>query len=377
MKLIAQNFLGLERVEWEPRGVSLVVGPNGSGKTSLLQALAFLRTASLRSVQDAAKFLGPRGIKRLGAPSDAPILLGIEFDDLRWELEVVAESGSIGMFPGERVSLNGDVLVSRALLSDEWSFGEAKYKDDYFADKPRTCLQAAWDRSQDDRLRPLIGALRSLAIHDEKWSVSRLWEAPLLSASAPILSDSGANLFGVLALWRSAPKRYAGQYEWVRDKARQAFHDIFDDLDIELIAETGTVNAQFFPPGGREGLPVRRAAEGLIVGLLHLAVVAGAPPGSVVAIDEMENQLHPHAIRVILRAMRERAEERDLTIILTTHSPVLMNEFADDTEHFYVTEPGRSPTPVPLTEIHDRRYLAQFALGDLYDHLEFGAPKAG
>ena len=116
------------------------------------------------------------------------------------------------------------------------------------------------------------------------------------------------------------------------------------------------------------------AADGLLIGLLHLTAVAGAPHGAIVAIDEVDNHLHPHAIRHLIAAMRERAEERELTVILTTHSPVVMNEFRGQREQLYVFESGRSPQPVKVTEIHDEEWLMQFYLGDLYDRMQFGAP---
>jgi hypothetical protein len=241
-------------------------------------------------------------------------------------------------------------------------------------EEPRTCLRAAWERTRDARLVPLVDAISGLRIYDEKWSVPRLWDAALPTSTDNVLHVAGRNLFSVLAAWRTAPKRHEGKYEWVRDKARLAFHDIFEDLEVE--PQGDTVVARFVSPGSKEDLPIRRAADGLIVGLLHLTAVAGARHGVLVAIDEMENQLHPHAIRVILEAMRERAEELDLTIVLTTHSPVLMDEFAGHVDRFFVTEPGRPEAPVRLDDLHDPRYLSQFALGDLYERLKFGAPRA-
>ncbi len=117
-----------------------------------------------------------------------------------------------------------------------------------------------------------------------------------------------------------------------------------------------------------------RAADGFLVGLLHLTAVAGAAEGAIVAIDEMENQLHPHAIRSILEAMREVSAEKNLTVLLTTHSPVLMNAFKDEPHRFFVTQISEKPQPTALDKLQDPEWLAHFSLGDLYDRLEIGAP---
>ncbi len=66
---------------------------------------------------------------------------------------------------------------------------------------------------------------------------------------------------------------------------------------------------------------------------------------------------------------------RDLTIILTTHSPELMDEFSGATDHFFVTQRNESTFPVALDELHDRAWLAQSSLGGLYERLRIGAPE--
>jgi hypothetical protein len=73
--------------------------------------------------------------------------------------------------------------------------------------------------------------------------------------------------------------------------------------------------------------------------------------------------------------MRQQAEERCLTIILTTHSPVVMNEFKGYEDQFYVLR-QRSAELVPcaLDELHDPNWLAHFVLGDLYERSEIAAP---
>jgi predicted ATPase len=128
-------------------------------------------------------------------------------------------------------------------------------------------------------------------------------------------------------------------------------------------------------PDPDRGLPPERAADGLVTGLLHLTAIAGAPSGSLVAFDELEDHLHPHAIRALLAAIRGRAEEQDLTVVLTTHSPVVMNQFLGDPGAVFVLDRREAdrPQPIALTELHDEEWLSLMKLGTLYEHLKFAA----
>jgi hypothetical protein len=77
--------------------------------------------------------------------------------------------------------------------------------------------------------------------------------------------------------------------------------------------------------------------------------------------------------------MRQQAEDRDLTILLTTHSPVVMNAFKGYEDQFYVLSQPASPEPVPrsLDELYDKDWLAHFVLGDLYEREKIVAPVRG
>lgn len=74
--------------------------------------------------------------------------------------------------------------------------------------------------------------------------------------------------------------------------------------------------------------------------------------------------------------MRRQAEERDLTICVTTHSPVVLNQFRGDPEQVYVLGHGVEgvDVPAPMTELHTEEWLAQAKLGTLYERLAFSAP---
>jgi predicted ATPase len=370
--LLARDFQGLANVEWSPNGVCLVVGPNGSGKTTLLKVLVFLRDALQQNVIEAVRGQsGPSGLRRLEADGAPEIRLGARVGEVSWELRLPVESQSVNEYAGELVKAGEDVLLRRASYQPTWYLGTQQRQPD---PDGRTCLRAAWDAQTLSAAEPLIRSLRSFRYY-ANYDLNALRNGGAGADTDRALDQTGKNLFVVLRNWKVAARQFQNRFEWVSRQARRAFPGVLEDIEFDPPVGQ-VVPARFFPPGGRSPLPMSRAADGLLVGLLHLTAVAGADDGATLAIDEMENQLHPHAIRALLEAMRERAEDHRLTVLLTTHSPVLMNAFRDHPEQLYVMEVGERALPIPLDKLRDPDWLAHFELGDLYERLDFGAPKA-
>jgi predicted ATPase len=371
IRLTVRDFMGLEQVDFSPEGVCLIVGPNGSGKSTLLQAFVFLRDLFQSGVEGAVKLQrGVSGLKRLGAGQKAEVVLGFGVGDVSWEIRLPIDERSMSPFPGEIVSSGSNNLVRRRSDQQDWFLGRERRTSTGSDD--RTCLREAWDLQSPRILQSLVRTLRSYRLYGS-YALDVLRNGGIGGDWDRTLVPNGQNLFVVLRNWKTAPRESRNQFEWVLKHLRRAFKGIIDD--IEFSAPLGQiVPAKFFPAGSKTGLHISRAAEGLLVGLLHLTAVAGAEDGAILAIEEMENFLHPHAIRSIVASMRELAEERHLTILLTTHSPLLMNVFRSHPENVFVMEPGRPSLPVPLTELHDPDWLAHFEIGDLYDRMEFGAP---
>ncbi len=427
--LTAQDFRGLRAIKWSPRGVCLLSGPNGAGKSSILGALAFLRTAAERGVSEAVRLAGGGALlRRLGAEPKAPVRLGLSIDDLSWEIQLPVEGGGIHPNHGEEIKLGGNVLARRAMYATnvflgrvsgetEWHnpiaqpitlrFDDKEYiipaggsglvpiayddavpnlapqlvkTGDLWAADLRSTLQMLWDkRSPSDlpaQLGTMLDLVRGIRVYDT-YRLDQIRDPQSGVDTVAHLLPNGKNVWNVLRNWKSAPRRYRDQFQWVVKNLRDAFPDVMVDLEFETEGQT-VVGRFYLPnaPAGNDSLPLTLAPDGLLVGILHLTAIADADEGSILAFDEVENQLHPHAIRAIIKAMRERAEERDLTIVLTTHSPVVMNEFKGHEDQFYVLEAGRDVLPVPLDEALDPDWLAHFSLGDLYDRESFAAQKA-
>ena len=374
--LRVKNLRALRDVEWSPGSVSCVVGPNGAGKTTLLECLRFLRNllGNSRSEALAAFRMASTQLLRLG--TEVPIVeLGLDLEHpggpTSWRLKLPVESGGVHPLHGETLSLGDTDLIRVNPFEPTW---ENRARDE------RSCLRMLWDHRRPPEMQPIVDFLEGLRIHRDYW-LNMVGEG---KAAVPgvqsYLHPTGANLAHVLTTWRSAPSKFGHRFEWVREHARRAFPDVLAELEFEP-AGGFVLGSVISPNSPEEPLPFGLAADGLLTGLLHLTAVAGMEPGNVVAIDEMETHLHPHAIRSVLSSMRERAEEHGLNVVLTTQSPVVLDEFDDCPERLFVLErDGEGPAPTPVTQLRDEQWLANFSLGELYERQDFGTPdttKAG
>jgi predicted ATPase len=150
------------------------------------------------------------------------------------------------------------------------------------------------------------------------------------------------------------------------------FPDFFEGLDFAKAAQV--VGADLRLHRDRV-VSASLAPDGWFVSLLHLVALASTDTGDVIAIDEPENALHPFAIKVILERMRTWSRRRSVTVLLATHSPVIINAFDQCPEQLFVMEPGQPTCPASVVDLKERDWLAHFALGDLYMREEFGAPQ--
>ncbi len=352
------------------RAGCLLSGPNGAGKSSLLEALEFLRSAAIRGIPEAMRLVGGGALlRRLGAEPKAPVRLELCIGDLRWEIQIPVEDGAIHPSFGEVIEHGGKVLARREMYAGDVFLGNEQRKADN-----RSVLQMLWDVLSPPEIQPMIELAREIRVY-RSYSLDQIRLPQSGMDIDAYLHPTGKNAWNVLRNWSAAPRKFGDRFRWVVEALRDAFPDLVLDLEFDLGEQA--VDGRFYPPSARDAkdsLPLRLAADGLLVGILHLTAVAGAEEGSILAIDEMENQLHPHAIRSILASMREMADERELTVVLTTHSPVVMNAFKGHEDQFYVLESGHEVLPISLDQAKDPDWLAHFSLGDLYDREDLAAP---
>ena len=188
------------------------------------------------------------------------------------------------------------------------------------------------------------------------------------------LASRSSNVFAILRSW-SNQRQYRQRYQFVVDGLKACFPKLCADLDFEVAGQTVTV--RLYPPGQELASPIGAEANGVLAALVLLCNVAAAEDGALVAIDEPENALHPYAIRAFMRRAERWARQHRVTVLLSTHSPVILDQLESTPAQIYIQDDEYSEAgPVPLVEWRDREWLSNFRLGELYSDGELGSNNA-
>ncbi|WP_224364580.1 AAA family ATPase [Hyalangium versicolor] len=357
--LTVRNFRGLRHVEWSPSGVCALVGPNGSGKTTLIDALQILQDTRAQGFPKAIEeHGGAYGLRTFGVPESEPVMFQLLVGKVAWEF-----SPRLSMGPG------GAQLIVHERLSDGNSRSESESlwgpAEKLHLDSPSLSFNLAWEK-QLEPLKEVISGYR----HYRHYVLPNLRREGSRLGGDLRLTGDGGNLFTVLMNWRNR-RDHKDRLDFVTRALKQCFPGLFADFSFPIAANI--VACEVHSSSDTTLIP-SLLPDGFLVMLLHLCAIASTPPGGTIAIDEPENALHPFAIRRLMDASREWSDKHGVTVLLATHSPVILDTFKELPDKVFVMEPGHEVLPVSLERIKGRDWLAHFSLGDLYEHLEYGAP---
>jgi hypothetical protein len=133
------------------------------------------------------------------------------------------------------------------------------------------------------------------------------------------LGEDASNLSGVLADLCDEPEAKRSFVDWLSE----FYAPEITDLDFVEIKELGDVMAMFVEKGGKR-ISARSLSDGTLRFLGVLLALRTAEPGSVLLMEEVDTGLHPTRIRLLLEYLETVTRERDIQVIATTHSPVIL-----------------------------------------------------
>jgi predicted ATPase len=323
-----KNFKALRDTRVSLGPFNLVIGPNGSGKTSLIQALLRLRALAPSAREAAAdeSFTSTPGAAELSFSFGPPFA--------QWEVTLAcARDGACDRMRLRRVA-------SASAATDVTGVADTA---------------GAWTE-----LRARLASLRAYRFDHE------VLARPTYSESGDELGAQGEGLAARLAaLHRRAPTAFAELEAGLRELLPE-----YDGVEF-----SGEENSFALRP--REARAEAVAAEDLSQGTLYLlallALVHDPAPPALICIEELDRGLHPRilgATRDLLYRLSHPSEGRPACqVIVTTHSPLLLDLFRERPEEVVIAQKtGRAATFVRLSELpHLAEVLAEGGpLGELW-----------
>lgn len=368
-----RNYRSLADVTVDVGALTVLFGPNGSGKSTFLDTVWFIRDCAVNGV-DEASTRRDHGIGLLwdGADDGAPIGISLTSARARYELQVSLSSGRIDPLAGERLYA---APQDRLLIERDAGQRQARFTAPGGVDEPETVrlrepnklsLGRYLDRHAAGEVAELDQLLRATHWHHARsfrwWALKKRG-----SDSGPELSleEDGRNLWSALRNLEGRRKLGDDRYDTILRWMREAFPD-FRELVFD---QTGNSSLYCSFLDARRRVPV--AASGVSDGhlamlLLLTALFAEGRTNSLLLLDEPELSLHPWPLAVLARAMHAAANEWGRQIMLATHSPVLLSQFAtrDILGATLVDGQTHLRRVSEMTELQD--LLEQYAVGSLY-----------
>lgn len=347
-----KNFRTFKDVTIPLKPLTVFIGPNNSGKTNAIRAIQFVTTAAGKGIW----------------PGNDREDLELKTADSAFSLEVAGEFDQSNVRVSLKGPTEGDYLGTASIVVG----GRAGWTSDFVSGRREVSKAAGHESSPPNAPGYLMDALersRSLlaarSIHEyfrgariASLSVPKLRDPAPISRD-PVLGERGENFGAVL--------------DWVSGKHPALFRSINDELrrvlQIEgcttLVTDSGLKIPAIIEGDQSFGADVISDGVLLYMGLTTVAHLVG--PNSLLIIEEPENGIHPRRLKALLEQIRAIGK-RGTQVILTTHSPILLDEFSDDPDSIVVFDRDKDgthvsqPTPEQLKEVLN----GDFGLGSLW-----------
>jgi predicted ATPase len=332
-RIRAKNFRSLADVDVRLGPFTVLIGPNGSGKTNLLKVLQFLATMARVDLEEAVRQWG--GFDHVQRQSDPLEMVDLEIDGLvteyavpgkfdEYRLGVEEKSGVLSRFEGfdfeepkgrRTISTNRDLTIT---------IGGATKATQDLATKHHTALATLPKLSDDDGglgIRDFARMLQDIQVYE--FDVEKAREAA--PAKQGRLSSDGSNLADALM---SLKERDPDAWGSLIFDAKRCLPGL-TDVHLEVIGGGGrSVVVQLIESGVTTPIDLRDASFGTVRLLALLCLLHEPDPPPLIAIEELDHGLHPYALDVLVD--RLRAASRRTQVIVTTHSTTFVNRLRPD-----------------------------------------------
>ncbi len=369
-----KNFKSLKNVKFDLQKINLFIGPNNSGKTNVLKAFEFLRNVLLFGKEKKVNHDNFHRYFYNFADEKKPIfenpitLTFVKKNGAFYEYYFFEFWGIIKDVEGnEKVLRRECFLQTKEKLPDNFDLTNWKNHLKYIIKTDIIIEKEGFNKSSmmpkypgfvlikyregkivetitEPMLKPLvyqssielsitndlINLLDNFKIYQP--DVLAIKEAKPLDTDNYIKADA-SNLVSFLDNMRDS---YPKIYNNITKDLFKCISD-FTELRFKKIKLNGVVSKQLglLDKNGRI-FWVDELSEGTLYFLALLAIVNQPEPPEFLFIEEPETGIHPRRLHEIIQFVFRLADDNDIQIFITTHSPQIVNEFEDIPESVFV-----------------------------------------
>lgn len=376
------NFLSLRDVVLPLKPLTVLVGPNASGKSNVLSALSLLnrmmRAEALPPVDLIQKLLWA------GEASRITFQLQAEVNDTPAEYELELRADLKNCLVCEKLFVEKVDVISvqegQGYVKDENGRNKTNYQSGKLAlksagdygDKPITSLFTAFVRDWEFYdFQPRL--MRGRVTRIDQFIPGESME----TRGSPQLDDDGSTLTELLSYWFENDKERFETISRSLEKSTNISidHCIIDEEPQLCLSE-----------GYKNPIPLQGASDGTLRLVAYYTLLNQPELPPLIAIEEPERNLHPGALHDIAELL-ERIAGRS-QVIITTHSSQLLDAFSTDNPSDSLCIlllrncPGQGTEVVNLEDVRrDRQaldgWIADFGIGSgifesglLQEHVE-------
>ncbi len=333
------------------RPFTLLIGPNGSGKTNVIEAIELLsfiaRGQPLYEVADVGRTetgLQIRGGLQACRRQDRNIfMLGFsasaKFDGaskpVGYEIYISTEPHPQIMY--EELKVDNRVIyetlpkdpgsVSRDLMVKYDNFARGGRKPQTAASSERSVLSQYREIAQKNLkitecnrlVQAVMHHLQASFVFDPNPKSMHGYER----IGNNVLAKDGANLSAVLHSLSVGDETQKASLDRLLSQISQLPDEPYEEFDFTT-TDLGDVIFGLRESTGYT-IDARSLSDGTLRTLAILTALETVQEGSHVIVEEFDNGLHPSRVGVLNSAIAEATERRNLRVLVTTHNPATMN----------------------------------------------------
>ena len=310
-----QNFKSLKDVTLDLQKVNLLIGPNNSGKTNFLKALEFS--------YEAHEF---KAMKVLVDEEE------VELEEKVYSIKETYNHSEVAYRRSKNLEIYLQLTFDNFLAEINWS----------------PTLSRVVTRENGEKLSANMATVRSIKVNLGKIIIykpdpNKLTQPGPVGTGEEYVNADSSNLVGFLDLMLGKYRRSV----FIRTESDlSTCIPEFDEINLEDASPTDELKKLYGDKSfKRIGLTnskqnvtywANELSEGTLYFLAILCIINQPNPPKLILLEEPEKGIHPRRIFEVIQFILRLVEEKDIQVIMTTHSPVVLDMFAEMPESVFI-----------------------------------------